>query len=115
MVNAILLVHLNTLLQEAEAAAARRYPGALLHRRQEAIAAVQQWNGEDTPGSTLLCVAFNEGIEHKDSNLKPDGTCRFAHRCNQWVTDKGPGGVCGEWHSRMVCDNVNKTGGPSLI
>jgi len=115
MVNAIHLVHLNTLLQEAEAAAARRYPGAPLHRRQEAILAAQQWNGEDTPGSTLLCIAFNEGLEHKDSNLKPDGTCRFSHRCNQWVTDKGPGGVCGGSHSRMECDNVNKTGGPSLV
>ena len=50
------LVHLNTLLQEAEAAAARRYPGAPLHRCQEATAAAQQWNGMDTPGSTLLCL-----------------------------------------------------------
>ena len=49
--------------------------------------------------------------------LKPDGTCRFAHVCDMWVTGKGPKGRCmGEkgtpGHSRLKCDNPDKCDAP---
>ena len=39
------------------------------------------------------------------SDLKPDGTCTLAHKCNQFVSDKGPGGYCMGPHARCTgCD-----------
>jgi len=44
------------------------------------------------------CADFNAGRPCK--KLKADGTCVFAHACNQFVSDKGPNGYCFGDHAR---------------
>ena len=41
------------------------------------------------------CVAWNNGVDHKAEHVDSNGRCKFAHACNQWVTDKGKGGQWG--------------------
>ena len=55
-------------------------------------------NGKCNDASTRPCVDFNNGRPCK--RLSPDGTCQFAHKCNQYVSDKGPGGFCFAVHAR---------------
>ena len=70
----------------------------------------KSWNGKCTPNATSCCHAFNFGTEHAQKHLKSDGTCIFKHECAQWVTGKGPDGICGSTaHGRKQCDNPNKT------
>jgi hypothetical protein len=60
-------------------------------------------NGKSDDSSKKPCPDFNAGRPCK--KLKPDGTCVFAHRCNQFVSDKGPGGYCFGVHARCTgCD-----------
>lgn len=51
-------------------------------------------------------VDFTDAMYNQASaHLKPDGTCTFAHKCNQFVSDKGPGGYCMGPHARCNgCD-----------
>ena len=67
-------------------------------------AAAVKYNGKWTEDATQCCMAFNLGTEHRRKNLKPDGTCKFCHKCMQWVSDKGPRGVCGGNHPKSQCD-----------
>ena len=60
-------------------------------------------NGKSDESSKKPCPDFNGGRPCK--NLKPDGTCTLAHKCNQFVSDKGPGGYCMGPHARCTgCD-----------
>ena len=60
-------------------------------------------NGKSDESSKKPCPDFNGGRPCK--HLKPDGTCTFAHKCNQFVSDKGPGGYCMGPHARCKgCD-----------
>ena len=60
-------------------------------------------NGKFDDTSKKPCPDFNAGRPCK--KLKPDGTCVFAHRCNQFVSDKGLGGYCFGAHARCTgCD-----------
>ena len=60
-------------------------------------------NGKSDDSSKKPCADFNAGRPCK--KLKPDGTCVFAHRCNQFVSDKGLGGYCFGAHARCTgCD-----------
>ena len=46
------------------------------------------------------CVAWNTGKDHLKKHVLADGTCKFLHKCNQYVTDKGKGGQCLGDHKR---------------
>jgi hypothetical protein len=60
-------------------------------------------NGKFDTDAKTCCVDFNMGRPCK--RLKPDGTCMHNHRCNQFVSDKGPRGVCFGTHARCNgCD-----------
>jgi hypothetical protein len=60
-------------------------------------------NGKSDESSKKPCPDFNGGRPCK--NLKPDGTCTLAHKCNQFVSDKGPNGYCMGPHARCTgCD-----------
>jgi hypothetical protein len=60
-------------------------------------------NGKSDESSKKPCPDFNGGRPCK--NLKPDGTCTLSHKCNQFVSDKGPGGYCMGPHARCTgCD-----------
>ena len=47
------------------------------------------------------------GFGHCDLPRFPDGTCRYKHACDKWVSDKGPAGHCFGAHPRAVCTNPN--------
>ena len=50
------------------------------------------------------CVAWNDEKPHLATHVGPNGACKFFHGCNQYVTDKGPGGQCLDPnHSRHNC------------
>jgi hypothetical protein len=60
-------------------------------------------NGKFDTEAKQCCIDFNMGRPCK--KLKPDGTCKFNHRCNQFVADKGAKGVCFGTHARCHgCD-----------
>ena len=55
------------------------------------------WNGNFQPADSKanLCQNYNRNKAHDDPKwLTADGTCKFRHLCNRWVTDKGPSGKC---------------------
>ena len=49
-------------------------------------------NGKHDDSSKKPCADFNGGRPCR--TLKADGSCVFAHKCNQFVSDKGPLGYC---------------------
>ena len=75
-----------------------------------AFASKRPYNGKGSRSPTAkLCVYYNTGVDHPPSALHPDGTCKRAHLCDCFVTDKGPGGQCrSKKHTRLECDNPNK-------
>ena len=52
------------------------------------------------------CAAWNNGNAHLSKHIDPaTNKCKFRHACNQYVTDKGPGGQCLRNHRRKDgCD-----------
>ena len=73
-----------------------------------------KWNGKfNTKPEARPCFAFNNGEEHDHRSLTADGTCKFAHVCDHWVSDQGPGGKClgkkgTAGHARHACDNPSQ-------
>ena len=69
-----------------------------------------QWKGAFSPNAKQCCITFNLGRkDHPSSSLDANGKCKYAHKCDHWVSDKGPGGICGSTkHGRVNCDNPNK-------
>ena len=62
----------------------------------------------------LAARMFNLGkTTHPKSALKPDGTCKFDHVCDHFVTGKGKGGKCGGPHARTECTNPGKCDKPA--
>ena len=61
------------------------------------------WNGKFNDKSKIACAAYNNGKEHQASALDDSGTCKYNHRCNQYVDDKGAGGMCWAQHPRCSC------------
>ena len=56
------------------------------------------------PTATRGCAAHNNGTAHLKKHVGPDGVCNFFHGCDQYVTDKGPGGQClNPDHKRKNC------------
>jgi hypothetical protein len=55
-------------------------------------------NGKHDDSSKKPCADFNGGRPCR--TLKADGSCVFAHKCNQFVSDKGPLGYCFGPHAR---------------
>jgi hypothetical protein len=70
-------------------------------------------NGNGDDKSKRPCADFNAGRPCKQ--LKPDGSCVFAHACNQFVSDKGPNGYCFGDHVRPDCkyDDAKKLKAPA--
>ena len=70
----------------------------------------KKWNGKDSPNANGVCKTYNfKDAEHPKQHLHKDGTCKFRHVCNQWVTGKGAGGMCELDHTKWACTNPNKT------
>ena len=92
----------DTFMSEARANAAAFFrPGAGTARPgggELDDSSIKKHNGKFTASSQKPCNDFNSG--KPCSRLLPDGTCKFNHVCNQFVTDKGPGGRCLGNHAR---------------
>ena len=75
-----------------------------------------KFNGKFT-ASGRPCGAFNVNGDHHVHMLTADGTCKFNHVCDHWVSGKGKNGRClGEkgtpGHRRDACDNPDKCDSP---
>lgn len=71
--------------------------------RASPVTGTKEWNGKSTPSCNKCCMAFNLQESHKAASLDASGCCKYAHKCDQWVTDKGPRGQCGGNHPRKQC------------
>ena len=81
-----------------------------------------KWNGKSSKDDTCKpCGAYNNAkqgsdppcsMDHQPFHLKSCGTCKFLHKCNHWVSDKGKKGQCHGAHPRFKCDNPNKCDDP---
>ena len=61
------------------------------------------WNGTFDAKASKPCINFNLG--RPCTKLDANGRCKFNHICNQFVSDKGKGGICGSCsHGRSECD-----------
>ena len=68
-----------------------------------------KFNGAWNTKATTKCYSFNLGNkDHPARCLNANGSCKYLHACDQWVTDKGPKGQCGGNHPRTKCNNPNK-------
>ena len=70
----------------------------------------QFYNGTvqgDNPNSKKGCTAWNLGNRHFAKHVDASGCCKFVHACNQYVTDKGPGGQCLGAHKRLDSNGNN--------
>ena len=77
-----------------------------------------KWNGKFSKDDKCKpCGAYNNkkqgsdpacSMDHTDFHLRACGTCKFQHKCNHWVSDKGKKGQCLGDHPRFECDNPNK-------
>jgi len=60
-------------------------------------------SGKSSERAPQPCQCWNKGVEC--TRLYPDGTCRFRHKCSQWVKDKdGVVGFCFGNHKCADCD-----------
>jgi hypothetical protein len=105
---------LDTLREEATLRAEEHYGRIFRRRRAEQFEEepddkkpIVAWNNKSTPSAEATCHAFNLGPagKHGKNHLLPDGTCKFAHKCDAFVSDKGPGGRCLGDHPRHKCTN----------
>ena len=117
--NAAFQVHLQTLLREVEELMAVQHmevddffrpPPAAAGRGGggESTATTVKWNGKSSASATATCHAFNGGRDHQADHLFPDGTCRYKHACDKWVSDQGPSNHCFGAHPRAACSNPNR-------
>ena len=96
-------VHLTSVIEEAEIAAVKfflksKQGGMVVH------------NGKFNPNGRP-CKAFNEG--GVCTELYSDGTCKFNHVCDHWVSKKGKNGRClGPDHPRFKCNNPDRCDEP---
>jgi hypothetical protein len=56
------------------------------------------------PTASKGCASWNMGRPHFAKNVDSKGLCAFLHKCDQYVSDKGPGGQCLGDHKRVDCD-----------
>ena len=75
------------------------------------------YNGKFNSSSNTVCTYFNRGKDHPANALHPDGSCKFKHVCNKWVTNKGKSGRCmgsegTPGHYCLTCDNPHRCDEP---
>ena len=69
-----------------------------------------QGKGKFDDKSKKPCIAYNKGLVC--DHLADDSSCKFNHRCMQWVSDKGPRGMC--WAEHAKCNGCNYDGSKKL-
>jgi hypothetical protein len=108
---------LDTLREEATLRAEEHFGRYIFRRRQSNSdhnegessekKSLLAWNGKSTPTAEHTCHAFNLGPsgKHGKGHLLADGTCKFAHKCDAFVSNNGPSGRCLGDHPRHKCTN----------
>ena len=64
----------------------------------------KKYSGKFDSNATKPCISWNLGKLHNDKHLDDSGCCKFNHFCMQWVSDKGPRGMCGGNHPKVKCN-----------
>ena len=96
------------------------YPAAFFRRQRGEPRDDKKPDKPDKPGSEIFkgvvtghnengnkgCASWNNGTDHLTKHVDASTSkCKFRHACNQYVTDKGPGGQCLRNHRRKDgCD-----------
>ena len=106
-------LYLNSLMVEARANAAMffRTPGGIPGKVNDPSGrdGNVKWNKKFSTNAHGACRFFNAGIEHPKEALHPDGTCKYNHVCDHWVSNKGKKGRCMDpGHARDKCANPHK-------
>ena len=63
----------------------------------------KKYNGRFDSNAAKPCISFNLGQKHQAKHLDDTGCCKFNHVCMQWVSDKGPRGMCLGNHAKKDC------------
>ena len=113
-------IYLNSIVEEAKARVSTFFRTGAGDARETGVTPGVTYNGSFT-ASGKPCPHFNRedprkpgfSAPHPKDSLKPDGTCKFNHVCNKWVSDKGKAGRClctagASGHPRFKCDNPNR-------
>ena len=118
LANAYEETYLNTVMDEARTNCTffRTHGGKPGNKSKDDKKDDLKWNKKFT-GTGSPCQAFNLGRPHTSDMLKPDGTCRYNHTCDHWVSGKGKRGRClcekgSPGHHRATCDNPDKCDEP---
>ena len=78
-------------------------------KNEDGDVSTKVWNNTFSHTSKQYCQSWNRNQTHPEAHLLSDGTCKFNHGCCHWVSDKGPGGMCGNTsHKWGKCDNPAK-------
>ena len=63
----------------------------------------KKYTGKFDSSAVKPCLSFNYKTKHQAKHLDANGCCKFNHFCMQWVSDKGPRGMCGGSHPKADC------------
>ena len=62
-----------------------------------------RYTGKFDANASKCCLSFNFKTKHQAKHLDANGVCKFNHKCMQWVSDKGPRGMCEGAHPKADC------------
>ena len=110
----------DTRMARAKTSALKHYPDLDIFRssklqgvREDKDTSVK-FNGKSNSTSDKFCLSFNLGGQHSSKHLSSDGTCKFKHACDGWITGAGPKARCNNsdgtpGHCRKNCDHPNRS------
>ena len=110
----------DTRMARAKTSALKHYPDLDIFRssklqgvREDKDTSVK-FNGKSNSTSDKFCISFNLGGQHSSKHLSSDGSCKFKHACDGWITGAGPKARCDNsdgtpGHCRKNCDHPNRS------
>ena len=110
----------DTRMARAKTSALKHYPDLDIFRSSKLQGAREdkdtsvKFNGKSNSTSDKFCLSFNLGGQHSSKHLSSDGTCKFKHACDGWITGAGPKARCNNsdgtpGHCRKNCDHPNRS------
>ena len=110
----------DTRMARAKTSALKHYPDLDIFRSSKLQGAREdkdtsvKFNGKSNSTSDKFCISFNLGGQHSSKHLSSDGSCKFKHACDGWITGAGPKARCNNsdgtpGHCRKNCDHPNRS------
>ena len=110
----------DTRMARAKTSALKHYPDLDIFRSSKLQGAREdkdtsvKFNGKSNSTSDKFCLSFNLGGQHSSKHLSSDGSCKFKHACDGWITGAGPKARCNNsdgtpGHCRKNCDHPNRS------